>query len=87
MDELTCRTVLALTESLNRAISENIYQREVIRGLEGRIKGLEARLGERPVHRLSGRAPGGRSAGSGLRGAGNATCRRIGNRTPTEERQ
>ena len=46
MDELTCRTVLALSESLNRVLSENIYQREVIRGLEGQVAGLKARLGE-----------------------------------------
>lgn len=46
MDELTCRTVLALSEALNRALGENIYQREVIRALEGQVAGLKARLGE-----------------------------------------
>ena len=46
MDELTARTVLALSESLNRVLGENIYQREVIRGLEGQVAGLKARLGE-----------------------------------------
>lgn len=46
LDELTARTVLALTESLSRALAENIYQREIIRSLEGQVAGLKARLGE-----------------------------------------
>ena len=48
MKKRICKTILALTESLNRALAENIYQREVIRSLEGQVAGLKARLGEGP---------------------------------------
>ena len=47
MDETTAKTTLTLVECLNRALSENVYQREQIRARDGQIAGLEARLGER----------------------------------------
>ena len=64
MTDDTARAFLALTETLQRVMAENIYQREVIRAYQGQVAGLEARLGERPSmvypdgHPGAGRAPG-----------------------------
>lgn len=47
MSDTEAKAILALTETLQRVMAENVYQREEIRARDGKIAALEARLGER----------------------------------------